>query len=340
MRIKSESHSVLDIMGSYPKQSCGNRYPNPRSWLIPGPGKSRALSKVVEMTDKKCVARPALWAFALAATLAMAAGVAVAASNRTTAEVAAAADAAAPSDAAGAEGASSAAADGAQVWDFDHDRGYQLPADWIAVAGQWNVLIDRDAPSEPNVLALPGYGLPHVNQVRLWVDSFFRTNYLLAISRDPTEYTDLSYGASFKEWGGAWGSYAGLVFRYTDPQNYYVLAAACPKDYLALYRMNGGELNLIKQVPAELERGQWYAFKVDARGGHFTAYLDGKRMFEADDGTLAKGRVGVWSQNDSRVSFDTIKLTPGGGGAWPPVSGGQPSTRRVGACARVRRSIV
>ncbi|HVB80730.1 MAG TPA: family 16 glycoside hydrolase [Candidatus Binataceae bacterium] len=267
------------------------------------------------MTEKKRVSRPALWAFAFAGTLAMTAGVALAAGNRAAAEVAAAAAAVAPSDAVKSDAAGSASAAGAKAWDFDHDRGNLKPSDWTAVAGQWRVIIDRNAPSEPNTMGLPGYGLPRTNKVKLWLDSFFTDNYLLAIPNDPTEYTDFSYKASFKEWGGAWGSYAGLVFRYTDPQNYYVLAAMCPKDQLALYRMNGGQLNLIKEVPAALERGRWYTFKVDARGGHFTAYLDGKPMFEADDGTLAKGRIGVWSQNDSRVSFDNIKVTPAAAGS-------------------------
>ena len=261
------------------------------------------------MTEKKCVSRPTLWAFALAGIFAMAAGVAFAAGNGAAAEVAAAADAAAPSDA--------AKSDGSKVWDFDHDRGYSTPQDWIAVAGDWRVVIDRDAPSEPNTIGLPGYGLPRTRQVKLWLDSFFNTNYLLAITKDTTEYTDFSYEAAFKPWGGAFGSYAGLVVRYTDPQNYYVLAAACPKDTLALYRMNDGKLNLIKEVPATLERGRWYNLKVDARGGHFIAYLDGQQMFAADDGSLAKGRIGVWSQNDSRVSFDNIKVAPTAAGASP-----------------------
>ncbi len=261
------------------------------------------------MTEKKCVWRPALWAFALAGTLAMAAGVAFAAGNRAVAEVAAAADAAAPSDA--------AKAGGSKIWDFDHDRGYSTPQDWIAVAGDWRVIIDGDAPSEPNAIGLPGYGLPRTRQVKLWFDSFFNTNYLLAIPKDATEYTDFSYEAAFKPWGGAFGSYAGLVFRYTDPRNYYVLAAACPKDTLALYRMNGGQLSLIKEVPATLERGRWYNLKAEARGGHFIAYLDGQQMFAADDGSLAKGRIGVWSQNDSRVSFDNLKVTPAAAGASP-----------------------
>jgi hypothetical protein len=256
------------------------------------------------MTEKKCVSRRVLWAFALVNMLAMAAAGAPAAGNQPLVKDAGAGGAAAPSN--------PAKSDGSNTWDFDHDRGYRMPQDWTAVSGSWSVLIDGDAPSEPNTLALPGYGLPHTSQVMLWLGSFFSTKYLLAIPKDTTEYADFSYEAAFKPWGGAWGSYAGLVFRYTDPQNYYVLAAACPKDNLALYRMSGGRLNLIKEVPAPLERGRWYTFKVDARGGNFSAYLDGKRMFQAQDGTFAKGRIGVWSQNDSRVSFDNIKVTPAG----------------------------
>jgi hypothetical protein len=288
-----------------------------RFLTVAGPGISWILSKVVEMTEKKYVVGPTVWAFALAGTFAMAANVALAISNRATVEVVAATDTAAPSDSAKSDGPDSAAANsgGAKTWDFDHDRGYSRPQDWNAVAGDWRVLIDRDAPSEPNTLGLPGYGLPHTGQVKLWFTSFFSTDYLLAIPKDTTEYADFTYESAFKPWGGAWGSYAGLVFRYTDPQKYYVLAAACPKDTLGLYRMNGGQLNLIKEVPAPLERGRWYTFKVDARGGHFIAYLDGKQMFAADDSSLAKGRIGVWSQNDSRVSFDNIKLTPAASGS-------------------------
>jgi len=257
------------------------------------------------MTDKKCVLRPALWAVALGGALVAnaafgvggfrASGVAVAADDQRFYT-------------AGAASAGSAA--GAKTWDFDHDRGYSIPQDWTVVAGEWRVLIDRNAPSEPNTLGLPGYGLPHTTKMKLWFDSFFNDNYLLAIPKDDTEYTNFSYEASIKPWGGAFGSYAGLVFRYTDPQNYYVLAAACPKDTLTLYRMSGGRLNVIKEVPAELERGRWYNMKVDASGGHLVAYLDGKQMLDANDGSIPKGRIGVWSQNDSRVSFDNIKVTP------------------------------
>jgi hypothetical protein len=253
----------------------------------------------------QCALGRALWLSALAVVLAiatvgaaLAAGGANAGSAHALVKVAAAADA--------------GASDAAKSWNFDHDRGYLMPDDWTAVSGNWKVLRDVDAPSLPNTLGLPGYGLPRTKQVMLWIDSFFSDQYLVAIPNDPTEYSDFTYQADFKPWGGAWGSYAGLVFRYIDPQNYYVLAAVCPKGYVALYRMSGGQLTLIKEAPATLKRGHWYSLKVDARGNHFTGYLDGKQMFEAQDSGLAKGHIGVWSQNDSRVSFANLKLTPAG----------------------------
>lgn len=262
------------------------------------------------MTEIKHVSKSAPRVFAIASTLVLTIGLSITAGTS-----------AAPRDALAADTAAASGAPrsgGTKSWNFDHDRAQAVPQDWTIIGGgQWRVLVDRDAPSEPNVLGLPAYGLPRVEQSRLWVDSFFGRNYLLAIPKDSDEYTDLTYTADIKPWGGAWGSYSGLVFRYTDPQNYYVLVAACPKDYLALYKMSGGELTLIKQVSEPFKWSHWYSIKVEARGGHIVGSVDGKPLLEADDATFAKGRVGVWSQNDSRVNFDNLTVAPAGSGSSP-----------------------
>ena len=256
------------------------------------------------MIEKKLVWRSALCALAFGAAFGWAISPALAGGDRALVEAAAAgaivpvADTSAPNQ--------------TRTWDFDHDRAQQPPQDWDMVAGQWRVLVDRDAPSEPNALGLPGYGLPHVQELGLWFESFIDTHYQVAIPKDAPQSTDFSYAANIKLWGGAFGSYAGLVFRYSDPNNYYVLVAACPKDYVALYRMSGGQMTLLKQAPVELVRSQWYSMKVDAKGGHFVGYLDGKQVLAADDGSFAQGRIGVWSRDDSRVSFDSIRLSPSG----------------------------
>lgn len=203
------------------------------------------------------------------------------------------------------------ASSSARVWTFDHDRGYRLPKNWTAVAGNWVVLSDFNAPSLPNTIGLAGFGFPQTHYVMMWIKSFFSNHYLIAMPKDPTEYANLTLQANFLPWGGAWGSYGGLVFRYLDPKNYYVLVAACPKDYVGLYRMSAGHFNLIKKVSAPLVRGKWYSLKVVAQGNHFTGYFNGEKMFEARDSRFVRGRIGLWSKNDSRVNFDNVQVIPG-----------------------------
>src|ERR1700720_1546743 len=99
------------------------------------------------MTEKKCVSRRVLWAFALVNMLAMAAAGGPAAGNQPLVKDAGAGGAAGPPN--------PARSDGSNTWDFAPDRGYRMPQDWTAVSGSWSVLPDRDAPSEPNTLALP-----------------------------------------------------------------------------------------------------------------------------------------------------------------------------------------
>jgi 3-keto-disaccharide hydrolase len=261
------------------------------------------------MIEKRRVLRHALWASAITCGLAMAAGVVMAAGGGLSRPglIKVSVTDGAPSSAVALSAAPSAP--GARVWTFDHDRGYQLPKDWTAVSGRWQVLTDFNAPSLPNTFGLAGYGLPRTKYVMVWIKSFFSNHYMVALPKDSTEYSDLTLQANFLPWGGAWGSYAGLIFRYENPKNYYVLVAACPKDYLGLYRMSDGKLRLIKKVSApQLERGHWYSFKVVAQGGHFTGFLNGKQMLEAHDSGIAKGRIGVWSQNDSRINFDNIQV--------------------------------
>src|SRR5262249_16275475 len=132
-RTKYENTSLLDIVTAYPKESTA----------LVASLFSDSQEGGLEMTDKKCALRPALWALALAGGLG-----AFAVGTRMTA-----AEEQKPFYTAGAAGA--------RTWDFDHDRGYSVPQDWTVVAGDWRVLIDADAPSEPNTLGVPGYGLPH-----------------------------------------------------------------------------------------------------------------------------------------------------------------------------------
>ena len=45
------------------------------------------------------------------------------------------------------------------------------------------------------------------------------------------------------------------------------------------------------------------------KADHFLAIDDGKLLFDVQDSKIAKGRLGLWSSNDSQARFDNLTLT-------------------------------
>ena len=94
----------------------------------------------------------------------------------------------------------------------------------------------------------------------------------MAIQTDPTEYSDFTLEAQFKSAGGRFDCSGGLIFRYVDDKNFYLLSAGCPSDYFALSRMTDGQLFCLKQSVVPTDKDTWYRLKVTAQGGHFMCY--------------------------------------------------------------------
>lgn len=196
------------------------------------------------------------------------------------------------------------------VWNFDSDKAGQIPAGWKSLEGDWQVIADPSAPSKPNVFGLPaGRVLKSLTGLLAY--------YPIAIETDPTEYSDFTLEAQFMSAGGRFDCSGGLIFRYVDEKNFYLLSAGCPSDYFALSRMTNGQMATLKQSVVPTDKGTWYRLKVTAQGGHFMCYDDNKMIFDYDDNKIAKGKIGVWAADDSQAEFDDITLTVIGAGAAP-----------------------
>src|SRR5258708_23480776 len=98
-----------------------------------------------------------------------------------------------------------------QRWDFDKDPPGQTPAGFEAYSGQWKVKPDLTAPSQPNVLAQEATD-------QTWPG---------IVARD-TNYKDLWAEVKFKTIFGSEDQSAGIIFRFKDKGNFYVLR---PTDY-------------------------------------------------------------------------------------------------------------
>ena len=85
----------------------------------------------------------------------------------------------------------------------------------------------------------------------------------------------------------------GVVARYVDPANHYVLAMRSTNQLVLTRRANGVSTVLgtfdVDFVPEERS----YRIRLDAVGDELRAYLDDRLLFERTDATHAKGSVGL-----------------------------------------------
>lgn len=135
---------------------------------------------------------------------------------------------------------------------------------------------------------------------------------------DAFEATDVDLSVRFQPVSGRVDQAAGLVWRYQDANNYYVVRANALEDNVVLYKMENGRRS---DLPVRGRRGNtygvdadvpdegWGELRVTARGALFEVYLGDRKLFEVEESTFTgPGRVGVWTKADSVTRFDDLRI--------------------------------
>jgi 3-keto-disaccharide hydrolase len=211
-------------------------------------------------------------------------------------------------------------------WNFDQDKAHEIASGWTAVEGDWVVLSDPTAPSVPN-----GFGMESGRMLKSLMGGLDYST--LAVVTDPAEYSDFTYEAQFKATKGYFDCSVGLIFRYVDPKNYYLLSAGCPSDYFALNLISDGKVDVLKQTVVPIDQGVWYKIKVVTDGDHISGYSNDKMVFDVTDPKIKSGRIGLWAHDDSEPLFDNVTLTLPPGTGEPAPSGAGSSEVPTGANA-------
>lgn len=172
-------------------------------------------------------------------------------------------------------------------------------------APKWEIRKDSTAPSRPNVLA----------QV-----SADKTDDRCPLAIfDRADVRDGEVGVKFKTVAGRADQTAGLVWRYRDRDNYYVVQANSLQNTIVMHKVEGGRWILIApkgkpprtngvkhRVPAHT----WSILKVSFRKSRFEVYFDHRKVFEAEDATFSQsGKVGLWTKADSVTYFDDFQFS-------------------------------
>jgi hypothetical protein len=108
--------------------------------------------------------------------------------------------------------------------------------------------------------------------------------------------TDVDVSVRFRPVSGRVDQAAGLVWRYQNEDNYYIVRANALEDNVVLYKVqNGRRMDLPVKgegrtygKPAEVPAQQWSTLRVLATGPRFEVYFNGRKLYEVDDTTFTQ----------------------------------------------------
>jgi len=197
----------------------------------------------------------------------------------------------------------------AQTIDFNKDKAGEPPKGFSTAltgqgkAGVWVVMKDDASLGQGNVLAqtdadATGYRFP------------------LCV-HDGVTAKDADISVKFKPVSGKKDQAAGIVWRYRDKDNYYIVRANALENNVVLYKVQNGKR---EDLPvkgegrtygkkATVPKNQWSELRVTAKGNLFTVWLNGQKLYDVEDATFTgAGKVGLWTKADSVTYFDDLKV--------------------------------
>jgi hypothetical protein len=195
--------------------------------------------------------------------------------------------------------------------DFESDKPGQPPSSFTTALtgsgrpGVWLVRRDDAAPERGNVLAQTDAD---------------RTSYRFPLAvLDDVATKDVDISVRFRPVSGAVDQAAGLVWRYQDANNYYLVRANALEGNVVLYKVEKGKRTDLPLKgsgrtygkKAQVPKNQWSQLGVTVRGPLFTVSINGQGLYEVEDTTFTgSGKVGVWTKADSVTYFDDLTIVP------------------------------
>jgi hypothetical protein len=199
----------------------------------------------------------------------------------------------------------------AEVIRFDTAALGALPPGWTVAMThsggppRWQIVQDPTAPSAPLVLAQTSQDRTAGRfPMAIWNGVSVRNG---------------EVSVAFKTISGEVDQAAGIVWRYQDANNYYIVRVNALENNVVLYKVEKGVRSSIapKGTPSrsygvkhEIPRNRWSNLRIDFRDSQFTVYLDDERMFETADQTFVNtGKAGLWTKADSVTYFDNFSVS-------------------------------
>ena len=163
---------------------------------------------------------------------------------------------------------------------------------------QWEVVKDQSAPTQPYVLAQTS---SHPSGARCPLAIYDRLSL-----RNADVSVRLKPVSGHEERAG------GVVWRYRDPNNYYLVRANAVTQDVVVYKVeNGRRTQISSGARHDIPSNAWSILKVSVRGDRFQVYVNHRRVLVSQDRTFTgPGKVGLWTVSDSVTYFDDFRVYP------------------------------
>jgi hypothetical protein len=180
--------------------------------------------------------------------------------------------------------------------------------------GDWKIVTD-ESPSA--FVSLMPQITPTAHAVRRPV--------LAQLSQDPTDehfpmliydgqtFKNFKLAMPFKIVGGAAEQMAGVVFRFQNASNFYVLRASTLGRNVRFYKVVDGIRSDLIGPTLDIATNTWHTLAVQCLGDQITCWLDDKPVMPTlNDSSFSAGKIGFWTKSDAVSYFGdtTIDYTP------------------------------
>ena len=100
----------------------------------------------------------------------------------------------------------------------------------------------------------------------------------------------------------------GVMFRYTDKDNYYRFSWDKERVFRRLAKLENGVLTVLADDAVPYKSGQTYQLEIIAQGATLQARIDGAPIFSVTDSSFDKGTIALYSWRNQGAFFDDVLL--------------------------------
>jgi hypothetical protein len=148
-----------------------------------------------------------------------------------------------------------------------------------------------------------------------------RHSVLAQVSQDPTDnrfpmliydaetFNDFKLTTRFKIVSGVAEQMAGIVFRFQNASNFYVVRASALGHNLRFYKMVNGQFADPFTLGTNIAVGVWHTLTVQCEGIQINCRLDDALVMPLQvPTTFATGKIGFWTMSDAVSYFDNTTI--------------------------------